>query len=91
MTPMTLPQPPRNRSLRSVESIKLREYHDGNMTSSEMILWFLQDVDRATRADIAGATMLSWAVVDRVIQELEQARQLRRYTICDPEEYAWKR
>lgn len=76
---------------RRLESIRLREYHDSNMTSDEMIVWFLQDVDQATRADIAGATMLSWAVVDRVIQELEQKRQLRRFTTCDPEEYAWKR
>lgn len=91
MTPTKPSAPPQRTELRPVESVRLREYHDQDMTSEEMIVWFLEDVSQATRADIAGATMLSWAVVDRVIQELEQKRQLRRFTYCDPEEYAWKR
>lgn len=75
---------------RNVEAIRLRDYHDGNATPIEMVTMFLQDVERATRCDISGATMLSWATVDGVLQRIEKDRHLRRYpNESGLEEYAW--
>jgi hypothetical protein len=81
----------RPHGLKHLESIRLREYQDGNMTSVEMVTMFLQDVDRATRADISGATGLAWATVHNALMELDSQHHLRRHLHTDPEEYSWKR
>lgn len=75
---------------RRLEGIRLREYQDGNMASVDMVSWFLQDVEQATRADMSGATGLAWATIDNAIKALEHERHLRRIPNTDPEEYAWK-
>lgn len=76
---------------KALESVRLREYQDGNMTGTEMVMWFLQDVDRATRADISGATGIAWATVDNALHAIENDHHLTRHRYCDPEEYSWKR
>lgn len=90
MTTATI-EPKRRTGIRSIEGIRLREYQDANMTPHEMVIWLLEEVAQATRSDICGATGISWAAIDGIIQDLEQRGQIRRYTICKPEEYAWKR
>lgn len=90
MTPTERPTVARTAVFRRLEGVRLREYQDGNMTSIEMVEWFLQDVERATRADIAGATGLSWATVHGALEAIEAANHLRRYANTDPEEYSWK-
>lgn len=92
MNPGQVRAPERRRvGLKTLESIHLREYQDGNMTSTEMVAWFLQEVDRATRADISGATGLAWATVHNALENIDREHHLRRYLHSDPEEYAWKR
>ncbi len=93
MTPATAKARPAitpQAAIRPVESIRLREYADRNMTSIEMVTMFLQDVSAATRADISGATGLAWATVHNALMELEGQRHLRRQPNTEPEEYSWK-
>lgn len=81
----------RGMGFKALESVRLREYQDSNMTSLEMVSWFLQDVAWATRADISGATGLAWATVHGALEAIERDHHLARDPHRDPEEYAWKR
>lgn len=90
MSTHTTQRVPRRVGQRSVESVKLREYAEGNMTPVEMVSWFLQEVDRATRADISGATGLAWATVHGALEAIEKDHHLLTWRVNDPWEYAWK-
>lgn len=84
-------EPARGKSIRkSVESVRLRTFHQFGDTPQDDIEAFLQSVDWATRADISGATRCSWASVDGVLKVLVGAGYVTVNETVDPWEYRWK-
>lgn len=75
---------------RSIDSVHLREYAKPDQNTLERVTAFLQDTDGATRADISGATGMSWAAVHAVLADLLEHGHLSIESSVTPEVYRWR-
>ena len=74
----------------NTSGVTLGSFADGDNTTYENVVAFLQAVERASLPDIVGATSGAWAVCHGVVHKLMEEGRVVVDEDMQPWEYVWK-